>query len=517
MQRPIWRLDTDMRAGPSPLRTRIRFQLSAPQRLATGALLRQIGATLRQHSDCTPDDKTVRLRGGDVVDDASPDLVPLSQALSDLLSSFRDGAGLTQKQLGDRVGYARVTVATAEGGQRIPAEAFWNRCDDVLGANGALRGAYGQLVAARRVRMSQRLQADRALNSTDSKGFDYLPPPTGQRDRAVQRRRAGTATVAPAPPAFPIASIGDLRHIAAAVKDSRYVDGALIGILRGRVAAYAADDGAVGPKRTLPAVLAVLAIVDDKARDVPLAARHELLAFGARVAEFAGWLYRDVDAPAVADHWRDRAMEWAAEAGDTAMQGYVLVKKSQSAWDDRDAYRMLSLAQAAQNGPWQLPPKAMAEAVQQEARGQAMTGAPIVVVERKLEEAQAHLARAEQEDVAEDEPGSHYTSTLLTLQIAMCYQEVGKFDRAVDLFDTALAQATLSLRDRGYFRSLQACALADGGAPDAAVRVGVDAYTTAEATGSARTAKELRRLTGRLQPWRTQPEVREFMAAVHSS
>lgn len=63
------------------------------------------------------------------MDDAAAGLTPLSAALSDLLSSFRDGAELTQKQLGDRIGHAWVTVATAEGGQWMLSAAFWDRCD----------------------------------------------------------------------------------------------------------------------------------------------------------------------------------------------------------------------------------------------------------------------------------------------------------------------------------------------------------------------------------------------------
>ena len=38
--------------------------------------------------------------------------------------------------------------------------------------------------------------------------------------------------------------------------------------------------------------------------------------------------------PESAEYWRDRAMEWAQAAGDGPMQGYVLLKKSQAAWDD---------------------------------------------------------------------------------------------------------------------------------------------------------------------------------------
>jgi hypothetical protein len=69
------------------------------------------------------------------------------------------------------------------------------------------------------------------------------------------------------------------------------------------------------------------------------------------------------------------------------MLGYILLKKSQSAWDERDALRILTLTQAAQIGPWALPTLVRAKAAQQEARGLAMTGERRDVVERKLDEA----------------------------------------------------------------------------------------------------------------------------------
>ena len=62
------------------------------------------------------------------------------------------------------------------------------------------------------------------------------------------------------------------------------------------------------------------------------------------------------------------------------MQGYILLKKSQAAWDERDGLRMLTLGQAAHDGPWQLPPLVQAEVAQQEARGLAMTGDPALLL-----------------------------------------------------------------------------------------------------------------------------------------
>jgi hypothetical protein len=57
-----------------------------------------------------------------------------------------------------------------------------------------------------------------------------------------------------------------------------------------------------------------------------------------------------------------------------AMQGYVLLKKSQMAYDLRDAHRVVTFAGAAQSGPWQFTCKLRAEVTQQQAFGLAMTG-----------------------------------------------------------------------------------------------------------------------------------------------
>jgi Helix-turn-helix domain len=66
------------------------------------------------------------------------DLAPLRQTLADLLAVLREDAGLSQQQLADRVGYSRVTVATAESRRRQPAEGFWTRADAALAADGEL-------------------------------------------------------------------------------------------------------------------------------------------------------------------------------------------------------------------------------------------------------------------------------------------------------------------------------------------------------------------------------------------
>ncbi|MEV3893305.1 helix-turn-helix domain-containing protein [Streptomyces anulatus] len=55
-----------------------------------------------------------------------------------LLRHFRERAGLSQDQLGKRIGYSKSQVAMVERGARPPKGVFVQRADEVLGAQGAL-------------------------------------------------------------------------------------------------------------------------------------------------------------------------------------------------------------------------------------------------------------------------------------------------------------------------------------------------------------------------------------------
>jgi tetratricopeptide (TPR) repeat protein len=315
---------------------------------------------------------------------------------------------------------------------------------------------------------------------------------------------------------LPAIGLDELRHIAIALTDARrYADGAVVGYFRRQLEECAANDRRRGPKRSIPMIIGLIAAVEQLATEAKTPIRHELLRIGSRAAELAGWFYRDIVMPELANYWRDRAVEWAQATGDFAMQGYVLLKKSQAAWDDRDGLRMLTMAQAAQEGLWRLPPHILAEAAQQEARGLAMVGRPLDLVEHRLDRARALLGRHDPAGLDPDAwLSTHYDQAVFNLQLAICYYEAGQSGRALEIHDAWLTPATFSARDYGYFLALKGLAYAVAEEPDEAAAAGLRALALARETNSARTHQEVLRLAGRLRLWRDRAGVGELCGAL---
>jgi DNA-binding XRE family transcriptional regulator len=261
----------------------------------------------------------------------------------------------------------------------------------------------------------------------------------------------------------------------------------LAGYLDGRLTECQVLDGSSGPGRVIPTALALIAAIESAGRRVGVHGRFQLVRLAARAAEFAGWLYRDAGAPDQALYWHDRAMDWAQQATDPAMQGYILLRKSQAAWDDRDGQRVLMLARAAQSGP--VPDRVRAEAIQQEARGLAMTGVRPAAVEDTLRRAAELRSAAESAGSAPD-----YPVHVLQAQSALCFQALGDGRRAVALLEEALASHAFSRRDSGYFTAMLARANVTAGQPVVAARAARAALELAIGTGSARTVREVERV-----------------------
>jgi transcriptional regulator with XRE-family HTH domain len=304
-----------------------------------------------------------------------------------------------------------------------------------------------------------------------------------------------------------VGNVEELERVALALDDARrYFDGSVVAFFRQQLAQCKADDGRLGPAKALPLTLGMLGAIRRHSRDIRPEVRRSLLAVGADGAEFAGWLYRDLHDPLTAAFLYDRAMEWAQEASSLPLQGYVLLKKSQMAYETRDVDSLLALAQAAKNGPWQLPARAQAEVVQQEALGLAMIGEPVNVVEQHLGEARQLLTCAVADD---DQPlGTYFNESTLMLRSACCYTEAGKPQKAIGLFSEVLSGGTLSRRDAGFFGARQAKALALSGEPDEAATVAVGSVAVARETRSERTMNVVLEVVCALDSWRNRPSVR---------
>lgn len=441
----------------------------------------------------------------------SDEIASLRRALGRLLAEHRRAAGYSQEAFAPLTGYARSTVANVEIGRQSVPRDFWTRCDHALGSGATFAGRYDKLDGAIRLHReaaARTAQAERDARVREQRGTNG--DEVGDQQPSLERRTllAHGLTVL----GLPALDIDDLRHLVAAVDDAyRYLDGSVVEHFNGQLDLCSSDDGERGPRRALPTVLGMLGAIERSVREVKPSIRRELLATASRCAEFTGWLYRDSGATALAEYWRDRAMEWAHAAGDGPMQGYVLLKKSQAAWDQRDAVRMLTLADAAMDGPWTLPSHVRAEAAQQQARGHAMLGDSFDLVRRHLDTAHEFLASNESTNST---VGPHYRAALLEVQTAICYQEAGQSHRSAMIYREHLNRRNFSFRDYGYFASLGAAALASAKQPDQAARLGIRAQHIAEATESTRTANEVRRVAQKLQPWAARPAVRELREAV---
>ncbi|MFI5783315.1 hypothetical protein [Nocardia sp. NPDC051570] len=288
--------------------------------------------------------------------------------------------------------------------------------------------------------------------------------------------------------------------------DTRTPDG-----LRQRLISCQEDDGEHGSAAALVTVLGVLSRIHQRASAVGASQRQQLLSVGAEAAEFASWLYRDADQPGRAFFWLDRATEYAQAATDPVLEGYILLRKAQFAYDRRDPHHMLILAEAAHTRDWGLPHQVRAEATQQHARAEAMLGTSLDTVNRRLDRAWKLL-----ETTATPDPrlGGHYTGALLTMQTALCYLEAGHPKRAVQLYDRALTTTAFSPRDYGFHLAWKARALALSGEPDHAATLAVDAVRRAAETNSRRTFTVVRELLTILEPWRYHPSVTTLREAL---
>lgn len=249
---------------------------------------------------------------------AAEDLTPLKRTLGDLLAAHRAAAGLTQQQLADAVGYARVTVATAESGHRQPAEAFWVRCDDRLGAGGELRRVYVQLAVGRDRRRKQLTLQDQERRTVRSgtrrgDGGAHVVPVGDAQDWLEQPTGAVGGDLAPVRDRWELSGRRRFRPTPKLVEED--VDP----ITRRYRSLYHQLPSA----DLLPAVLGHLRLVSGLLAGADDRTRRRLASTAGETAGFAAWLSADLgDGVGMLRLYgvADRAV---TESGDRVLGGYI--------------------------------------------------------------------------------------------------------------------------------------------------------------------------------------------------
>ncbi|MER8087408.1 Scr1 family TA system antitoxin-like transcriptional regulator [Streptomyces sp. NPDC058316] len=81
--------------------------------------------------------------------DDSEEAADLFHVIGSQLRLLRERSGLTQRELGDRLGYSEDLIRSLERGRRTPQPEFLDAADDLLAAGGLLRAAKEQVARAK--------------------------------------------------------------------------------------------------------------------------------------------------------------------------------------------------------------------------------------------------------------------------------------------------------------------------------------------------------------------------------
>lgn len=263
---------------------------------------------------------------------------------------------------------------------------------------------------------------------------------------------------------------------------------------------YARTDNMLGPRSLLTAVASQLAVIEQLWKIARGSVRSELLAAGARYAEFAGWLYQDAGDHKAAARWTLQALELAHAAESPMLASYVLMRRSNQASSVGDGARTLGLAAAALDIPAAQHPLLKALSLRQRARGYALDG-NARECERVLEEAreQAAAAAVDQEPSLVRSLAGYCTSNYVEMEAADCWMLLGQPNYAVSIFEAELATWPADYRrDRGVHLARLASAYAACNEVERAQHIAFQAVAMAEQTGSSRVVDELGRSLGRL-------------------
>jgi tetratricopeptide (TPR) repeat protein len=236
----------------------------------------------------------------------------------------------------------------------------------------------------------------------------------------------------------------------------------------------------------------------------------EVLRSAAALLRLAGWTAYDTGAHQLANHYFTQGLRLASAAGDRALGGRIMACMSHQAHFLGYHESAVNLARAAQRGSaGQATPTAMALFHAMEARALAGCG-DRSGVEAALLSAESWFGRR----TLENDPTwlQYFDAAELAAEFAHSYRDLGMADKAIEFGRIAVYDA-----DPLYARSISfcQCVLAAGHLGAGEIEQGLELATTAveriTALRSVRARAYVQEFAQRLEPWRRDRSVAEFL------
>ncbi|MFI2711142.1 helix-turn-helix domain-containing protein [Micromonospora sp. NPDC018662] len=263
----------------------------------------------------------------------------------------------------------------------------------------------------------------------------------------------------------------DPERLAYVARHPRRVDPVALHALAESLAAHRRLEDALGSTSLLPTVRAQLDMMTTLVVDATGALRPRVVDLAAQWAQFGGWLYAASDRRRLAGRWYTIALEWGAEAGNPDMLATVLSMRGHLAWSERRADAIIDLSAAAARQP--ASPGVRAIAIQQQARGHALTGEASAVTGLLDRAAELHEAAGQAPD--REPPWIYFHSAAyLAMQRGLAYRLLGRDADAIEHLRRGLAELPADAAGAawtGPYLLRLAAALADTGDGDEALDI----------------------------------------------
>jgi hypothetical protein len=267
----------------------------------------------------------------------SPEVIAdARKTLGRQLAAHREAAGLIQERLAVLINYGRSTVASAETGYSISSRSFWERCDSVLDADGALLRGYDKFKALQRQQRTERsdLQEREGARSGHAE--------SAQRESPRWRIPVPTASLADGGPDEP------WSRLAYVLRRPDLLDEPTVEYLEWYTAEMFRREEHMSSRDFSAHLAAHVERLDRLLVGSPAAFERRLLTTAGEALALAGWLAWDRDDFAEAERLYDRAYVAGRQAGDGPLIACVMAYRSYGAEADGDLSDARELLVAAQ-------------------------------------------------------------------------------------------------------------------------------------------------------------------------